>query len=331
MTDSPSLTKDLARGVQFHMEPTDDAELRVQAYDTADGHRAIYSAKHPRDWYTKQQTRRTIANTIVENVPDGVDSDEVRGALQDLFTDLDAKSEEVKKKLQPPDVAHVLNNTQAVKVYGGEDAQFLVDLKINGRETTIEFTAGEWANDSPGPLKTQYANAYYEVLELDADQWREIRQSWQEDLEEVSREEQTTEDMVAAQLLEKLRKRRVPVDEKSMVTNDVNAALWDAPSEERAEDDDRGRQIRTGEVPNDETVLWVRSQAVVSVLDDLGRGEEYTARLSRTLQEHSDIFASSTRHRIDGDRMYLYPFNPDALNVGFLDVHESDDSEEVEP
>lgn len=331
MSEAPSLTKQLVRGVEFHMEATDDADLRVQAYDTVDGRRAIYSAKHARDWFTKRQTRGTITNSIVENVPEGVDSDEVRNALEDLFTNLDAKSDEVKKKLQPPDVAHVLNNTEAVKVYGGEDAQFLVDLDVDGRETTLEFSAGEWSNDSPGPLKTQFANAYYTVLELDADQWREIRQSWQEQLKEVGREEQTTEDMVAAQVLEKLRKRRVPVDEKPMMSNDTNAALWDAPADERAEDDDRGRQIQTGGVPNDETVLWVRSQAVVAVLDDIGRGEEYTARLSRTLQEQSDIYASSSQHRIDGDRMYLYPFDPEALNVAFLDVHESDDGEEVEP
>ncbi|MGB9954677.1 hypothetical protein ACOZ4F_19985 [Haloarcula marismortui] len=332
MSDKPELERTLVRGVDFRMEPTDDAELRVQAYDTVDGRRAIYSATHARDWFTSRQTRATIRNNIVENVPDGVDSDGVRQALEDLFTQLDAKADEVKQKLQPPDVAHILNNTTAVRVFGGEDTRFFVDLEIDGRETTLDFSAGEWANDSPAPLKTQYANEYYGVLELDAEQWREIRRTWQDDLVEMGREEQTTEEMVAVQVLETLKKKVKPVDDTKPLKNDIHAALWDAPADERAEDDDRGRQITSADVPSDEPVLWVQSQAVVSALSDAGRDEDFVSNLSVTLREEGYSHSSSSRHRVNGDRTYFYPFVPSALNVGFMDVHEPDsDDEEVEP
>lgn len=305
------------------LEPVSDG-IRFQVQTTAgEGQRTKFSVITERDFFTSQQKRARITNNATEALPDTFDTGTVEDGLKEIYNKLDANAEKSLEQMQAPEVKKVLAAVEEVSAFRGDTTEFRVETKYDGHTATLTFTAGEWSSNSAHPLVEQWAGAYLETLGgLNAEKWETIRDSWEDDLTVVREAGQTTEEIVADQVIQQLKtKAWPPIAEKHYLPNEKTAAVYDEDG-----------KIANSELDEDDRVVWVRNGLVLDCLSDAGKGTDYSGQLSQTLQEKDQLLAPSSRHRIDGDRFTLYPFSAEALNVEWGDVVERDDEpDEVDP
>lgn len=90
-----------------------------------------------------------------------------------------ADSSTIDQTLRP-----LIENSGPMRVYDlgeGEDTIFEVDTAFNGREGTLEFTAGELTASSGAVLELKITNTFFDVVDVESEDWRTIREIWTAD------------------------------------------------------------------------------------------------------------------------------------------------------
>lgn len=80
-------------------------------------------------------------------------------------------------------VETILDATDRVVVYAdalGDDAVWKVTLTLNGITDSITITVDEIIRDDLQPLMVEILNTFYALMVLDADEWLEIRDAWED-------------------------------------------------------------------------------------------------------------------------------------------------------
>lgn len=71
------------------------------------------------------------------------------------------------------------NTKYPVRIYGdGDETTFEVDTVFSGRQGTLEFTAGEIGSGSKRVLRYKIANTFFEIVDVESEDWRNIRKIW---------------------------------------------------------------------------------------------------------------------------------------------------------
>lgn len=310
MTDSTTLP--LGGSTHFKLEPVHEGiKITVYSEDGAaeDVH---YSVTEPsRDFFTSEQKRRTLLNRVEESLPEHLDTDtaveKVRQLLNELAAGLD---EETKAGLQAPVVQELRRQTEEVVYIPDEDLRIIVRLRVDGREGELEFGPGEWNAQSPKPLRDRYLNEFYDRIELESEHWQDLTEYWHDQREIEQREALTKEEAIVEDTLKRLKMQqlRVYADRKHFAQPE---ATWSAFY-------DDGNELQDRNVPDEDPVVWVRSDTLRTILEDEGHGDGYISQLSQQLYSE-DVTYSKSRKK--GLVTRVYPFRPEEVGVEDPELH----------
>lgn len=304
-TMSESVQLPLKGGVQFELQPTSDGIEISLLEETDTGEEVHYSVTESRDFFQSEQKRRTIINRIEDSVPDFLDADTALEKVETLMSELNRGiSDEQEAKLQAPIVQELRSQTQDVVYIPDEELRIIVTLCVDGREGDLEFSAGQWNASSPKPLRDQYLTQFYERIEVEAEHWEDLTEYWHERRTVEEREALTKREQIYEDTLRRLQTQKLKVyDEKHHFT--APEATWNAFYDDDGVLDDT-------DIPDDDPVVWVRSDVLREILDDEGHGDGYIAQLSQTLREKGTTHTKSRKKNLV---TRVYPFKPAAVGV----------------
>jgi len=144
----------------------------------------------------------------------------------------------------------------------------------------------------------------YEKIELEAEHWNDLVDYWSDRKEIAEREELTQREQAAEDVLRRLRSSKLKVyDERERI--EAPESTWNAFYDDENE-------VEDAKVPDEKTVVWVRSDTVREILDDKGHGSGYVGELSHVLREKG---AMLTKSRKKGLVTRVYPFEPEAVGI----------------
>ncbi len=301
----------------FELTPSNTLAMEVQEdgvritvkEEGSDGERVSYSAVHGRDFFESSQKRKTIANEIEKN--SDVKASDTKDAFIQLCNRISGNdlSKDRKELFRTELTQQLLDETVSVDVYVSEETSIEVTLEKDGRKDSIEFTPGEWTTSSPARLSERYYNAFVERIEVSGEEWDDLVEEWEEMKTVAARETATTWDAIVERVVNTLKKRHVPHEDREAFKNDEKTTWY-----------------RDGE---DGPTLWVKSAFVADLLDDSGKTPEELSELSKQLSKR-DVTKGTTKKR-SGVR--AYPFDPEEIGVSENEVHTNsdDDGPEVEP
>lgn len=310
-------TEELADGyVTLEYEPIGGGQLRIAAYANDD---VLESGTYSTKIFGSTTLRGQFLNSVESSLEgrSGVDPGEVRSELKEWFAAMnEVDREEQAEKFLPAEIRQIIQGTNyPVKIHGGETTTWKVELTYAGRTRELEFTASEMVTNGAGALQEKIANQFFELIEIEKEDWEAIRERWHEESQVVNVVEETASDAIADRVLEKLGNTVKPVADREDMGNDV-AAAWYDPSNQTVYDD----------APADASIVWIQDSFLVDQLEAAGKNLEYKGQLIKDLIARGDIYGPRVRKKWAWNkRTKVYPFDPESLGVTADDVGGTDD------
>ncbi len=296
--------------------PREEGDLRVRFRDSEG--EVLWSSVYERGFWESRTKKGEIGNKLADNTSFAKAT--VKEELEIVWTDLTEHADEYENDLVSPTVDQLVENTQAVEVYGGESREIHVYVKAqpygtyaDGRVTDggasvrkLVFENSEWVKSDGDtqtpPIVEKYSNAFYEVLDISWQEWREdIRPVWEDQQEIMTDDQLSTADRIAMSVVRALRHRLDVHADRSKILNDAWNGWYDPNS------------------PHGE-VIWVPGDTLDEALDKHDKGTEYRSALSRALKGEGYTLGSRKQTTIQGDPVELYPFLPETVGIEDADV-----------
>ena len=321
------VTEEVTAGVEVEYEPIGGGEIRLIAmYGEEVLARGEY-AEAFRGSHRGRTNRGEFINNVKDSVGsiDGLDAEEIGSAFRRWFDELAEIAEEEELAFQPDHVRQIINGTQVpVEIHGGEETTWIVTLTYAGKTTDLEFTAGDMVGGGAGALEEKLANYFYELIEIQPEDWETIRDWWHDHSEVVTVVDETGRDAVADRFINRVADAVRPLGELEQIPTDPSGAWYDAEND-------------AGYAPaGDGPVLWVQSRFYADKLEAIGKQIEYKGQLTKDLIASGALYDSSVRRTWDGvfdRRTRLFPFDPRELGISEADIAPAsgDNTDEVEP
>lgn len=321
-------TDEIAAGVEVTVKPVGGAKVDLRA--RYDGN--LLASGEYAEVFRGSHRGRTNRGEFINNVTDslkeiaGIDADQIKTSLRNWFDEMAEIAEEEEMAFQPDHVREIVEGTEPpVEIHGGEDTTWVVTLTYAGRTAELEFTAGEMVGDGGASLEEKIANYYYELVDIEPEDWETIRDYWHDHSEVSAVVDETGRDAVVDRFLDRLTDGVRPLESIEQVPTDPSGAWYDA-------DNSAG----FADAPADGPILWVQSRYYADKLEAIGKQIEYKGQLTKDLINNGALYGSSVRRTWDGvfdRRERLFPFDPEELGIDPDDVAPApgDNTDEVEP
>lgn len=319
---SDEYREDLTSGVEIGYAAQPGKELKLTVYHDGE---PVHANTHPAKILTSSTLKGQFVNRTEEALEDRpVAEDTIASELRQWFAKMSDVQQEQKKKLLTDEVRRIIDGTEKVEVYAGDPTTWVVTLTYDGDIRELEFTTGEILTDSPGPLREAIANNFFEIVDIEDDDWAEIRQRWDEQKEIAQRDAETGLEAVATRVLDRMSEARQPVDEKAKLGNSPEAVWYD--------DENDGGLTDVGG-----PVAWVHDTFFVDKIDSTGQSIQKKGDITRVLNQNDVLLDVRKRRRWPNpqgrDRAQFYPFDPDALAIdpAVFEVDDADETGGVDP
>lgn len=301
---------DVGRGYTFALRFLEDSiRLRIEQQNNTDIH---YREDVTRDFFESRQKRSTVANEIAKETT--LDSDFVKARFRDVRQFV----ESVERRAMASDGKALLERTQDVRAYKTPE-ELTISVWLEAPDDSledgihrIEFNGAEFQANSAEPLKKKHFRAFLDRLRIADEDWTTIRNEWLGDVALEQSEALSEDDVIADRVVSVLASRissRVYDDPEPLANSDT-AALYEPADESKF----------------DEDIVWVQSVAIQQVLEreTSKQPAAYIGTLARTLLRQDITLDSSTRRRVAGERLTMYPFDADSLGIDKLAVQSTD-------
>ncbi|MGQ3723539.1 hypothetical protein [Natrialba aegyptia] len=304
-------THEIAGGVvAVTVEPIPGGKVKLTAEHNDE---VLESGEYKRNVFSKPTPRGSFLNSVEESLESksGVDASDIRRELKEWFAEMNELAKEEQEDLLPPEIQEILNGTQyPIEIYDGEPTTWKVTLEYAGRLRELEFTSSEMISDSGGALREKIANQFFELVEIQEEDWKAIRDRWQERTEVMHIADETANDAIAERVLEYISNNVMPVDDQDKLGNDVASAWYDS-----------GNSAGCDDAPPDADILWVQDSFFVDQLENAGKQIEYKGQLVKDLISRGELHGKKSRRRwIGSSRAKYWPFDPDSLGVDPEDI-----------
>lgn len=317
---------EIAGGVVVEFEPVGASKVKLRAsYDgeqLASGEYAEVFRNNDRGRTNRGEFKNNVADSV--EAVEGLAADDVKSAIRRWFEQIADMFEEEEIDIVSEEAEEIIHGTHTpVKIHGGEETTWEVELTYAGRKNTLEFTAAEMRG-GPGPLGDKIANYYFEIIEIEPEDWESIRDYWNDNSEVVAVVDETGRDAVAERFINKLNDAVRPLESLEQVPTEPAGAWYD-------EDNSGG----TPDAPAGEPVLWVQSRFVGDKVEAIGKQIEYKGQLTKDLINDGALYGSSIQRTWDGTfekRTRMFPFDPRELGIDEDDVSPApeDNTDEVD-
>lgn len=294
-----------------------DVELSVEYDDEP-----IEVGEYPRTVFKKPTPKGTFLNKVEDGLEskDGVDESDVRSAVNDWLTDFAELSDDQEKEMMTEEIRQIVDGTQSVQVYKGDPTTWNISLSLNGEKHTIEFATGEMTGNSGGPLVDKIMNEFAMMIEVESEDWQDLRDRWVDQQEVVYEQKESADDAVADRVLGFIGRELIPVEEQDRLGNEISIGWFDADNVAEYDGVDFG-----------ESILWLQDSFVVNQLNATSKSTEYKGQLVKSLISRGDLHGTTVRRHWasdDGSRDKFWPFDPAALNVTESDVRFTGDADD---
>jgi len=313
--------EEVAAGVELGYEPIGGGELRLRAvYDGDVLARGDY-AEVTRGTHRGRTNRGEFINNVKETAADvdGLDADDIGTALRKKFEEFIEQAEEEELTYQAGYVRDIIE----VEIHGGEETTWVVELTYAGKTAELEFSAAEMVGAGAASLEEKLANYFYQLEDIEPEDWETIRDYWDDHSEVVTVVDETGRDAVTERFVNKVADAVRPLADVEQMPNDPSGAWYDADNE-------------AGLDGTDGPILWVQSRFVSDKIDAIGKQLEYKPQLTKQLIAEEVLHAGNVRRTWNGafpSRARLYPFDPGELGIGEDEVAPAagDNTDEVDP
>lgn len=309
-----AFTEEIAGGVvTLEYEPVGGGEIRIAAY--ASNGDVLESGEYNTKIFGSATLRGQFLNSVEASLENrsGVDAAQARNELKEWFAAMnEVDQEEQAEKFLPDHVRRIIDGTEyPVEIHGGEPTTWNATVAFAGRTRELEFTASEMTGmGGAGALEDKIASKFFEIVDIEPEDWEAIRDRWDENSKVVSVVEESASDAVADRVLSKISNTLKPVPDREQMGNDV-AASWYDPTNETAYD----------AAGPEASIVWIQDDFLVDQLEAAGKNVEYKGQLVKNLINRGDVYGSRARKKWAWDkRTKLYPFDPAALGVTPDDV-----------
>jgi len=322
-----ALTEEIDAGVSVTVNPVGGAKVDLRARLDGELLASGEYAEVFRGNHRGRTNRGEFINNVVDSLEDSsVKGEKIRTQLRKWFDEMAEIAEEEWLAFQPDHVVEIVEGTQLpVEIHAGEETTWQVTLTYSGRTTDLEFTAAEMVGGGGASLEEKLANYYFEIVEIEKEDWELIRDYWQDNSEVVSVVDETGRDAVADRFINRLTDAVRPLEDLEQIPTDPSGAWYDGDNSAGCKD--------AGE---DDPVLWVQSRFYGDKLEAIGKQIEYKGQLTKDLISEGVLYGSSVRRTWDSvfdRRERLFPFDPRELGIDEDDVAPApgDNTDEVEP
>jgi hypothetical protein len=277
--------------------------LYVALYESKEQGRDLLYSDEVEQFFDRQQQRAAWRNRAIEHLPERLNGEEFERSFDRAIAkvlDSDEKRQKIKRS---PAVGTLLDRTEQVTVYPGDETVFRVALTHNGRTESIEFTPGEWTAPNPAPLREKFSSTFYKTIDLDKDAWVQLRNQW-EDEQVVREREGITGDRAIAELVRNDLNDTMDVyEEREAVARNDMAAWYDPDPDLDTETYDGG------------AVIWAPAQVVLHALSAAGESKDFLQTLSREWRDMGVLAGTSkvTTFGSRSSRCRAWPLNVGAL------------------
>lgn len=318
--------EEIAAGVELGYEPIGGGELRLRAvYDGDVLARGDY-AEVTRGTHRGRTNRGEFINNVKETAADvdGLDADDIGTALRKTFEEFIEQAEEEELTYQAGYVRDIIEGThEPVEIHGGEETTWVVELTYAGKTAELEFSAAEMVGAGAASLEEKLANYFYQLEDIQPEDWETIRDYWDDHSEVVTVVDETGRDAVTERFVNKVADAVRPLAEVEQMPNDPSGAWYDADNE-------------AGLEGTDGPILWVQSRFVSDKIEAIGKQLEYKPQLTKQLIAEDVLHAGNVRRTWNGafpSRARLYPFDPRELGIGEDEIAPpaGDNTDEVDP
>jgi len=317
---------DIAGGVELGFEPIGGGELRLRAVYGGDVLAKGDYAEVTRGSHRGRTNRGEFINNVKDTVAgvEGLDAGEIATALRQTFEEFTEQAEEEELAFQAEHVRDIIEGThEPVEIHGGEETTWVVDLTYAGKTAELEFSAAEMVGGGAASLEEKLANYFYQLEDIEPEDWETIRDYWDDHSEVVAVVDETGRDAVTERFVNKVSDAVRPLAEVKQMPNDPSGAWYDA-------DNEAGLDGTEG------PILWVQSRFVSDKIEAIGKQLEYKPQLTKQLIAEEVLHAGNVRRTWNGafpSRARLYPFDPRKLGIDEDEVAPpaGDNTDEVEP
>lgn len=312
--DQTGLTETLVGGsIEISVEPVQDAQVLICVKH---GGTLIERSEYPRDVFTARTPKGTFLNTVEDalDARPGIDASDARQEINQWLTEFGEVIEEEEEALLPAAARDIVDGTEyPVEVYAGDPATWHVTITYAGRRGEIEFTPGEMVSSGSGALEEKIANKFFEIVEIDPDDWEIIRDRWNQNKVVIDVGNLNPGDVIAERTLGYLKHAVIPVGDKDLLRNDPQAAWYDA-----------GNSAGYDGVDPDTDILWIQGECLGDQYESAGKKVETLGQLAKDLIRRGDMYGPSVRRRWGGERRKFYPFDPERVGIKRSDVAETE-------
>lgn len=322
-----SITREVCDDVEVTVTPQGGGEIKLTVtYNDA----VIESGDYPFEVFSKPWARGTFTNNVRDALEDkpGVAGDEVKQELTEWCAGMADMAQEEEAEMYPATIQEIVAGTESVEVYSGEPTTWRVTITFNGKTADIDFTAGEMVGNSGAPLREKIANEFYELVEVETEDWEHIRDQWRDRQQIALEGVESSEDAIADRIIDNIAEVVRPTMDRDKLNNDPGVVWYDETNESGYED-----------APADAEIVWVQDTLACDELEDSGKTLEWKGEFIKNLIQNDRMYGQTSRRRWtgkSGKRYKFWPFQPDALGIDKDDVSysgpaDADADQEVEP
>lgn len=318
--------EEIAGGVVVEFEPIGGAKVDLQARYEGDLLASGEYAEVFRNNDRGRTNRGEFKNKVVDSIEtiEGLDAEGVKTSLRRWFEQQAETAQEEEIAFVSEEARRIIEGTKPpVEIHGGEETTWKVELTYAGRTNTLEFTTGEMRG-GPAALGDKIANYYFELIELEPEDWESVRDYWNDHSEVVAVVNETGRDAVAERFVNKVKDAVRPLESLEQVPTEPSGAWYDPDNTGGSPD-----------APPEAPVLWVQSRFFGDKLEAIGKQIEYKGQLTKDLINEDVLYGSSIQRTWDGvfeKRTRMFPFDPRELGIDEDDVAPApeDNTDEVD-
>lgn len=307
----------ITESLSLHLEATDDGRVVVEFIERQGNDETpetLYYATKKRDFFTKDQTRKTVANEVAEKCVT-ISESEAKKAIVDEFQMLSAQATEAEHLFRSPTAEDIVDATGSVDVFVGDtETVYKVEFQKNGMRKTISFDHEQISGSSPRPLISAFSQYFLEKIRIEKEDWEYITDHWFEIAEKRHEENETEEEVIASRIFDKIRERVTPYNDQLALTRDDFNGFYEENS------------VR--DEVNGENVVWMKSTAISQAADDIP-GNITNQTLSPIFREKGLTHGPSAviKFTRNGETHHprCFPFDANALGIDPEFVQEIDD------
>jgi hypothetical protein len=212
------LEDDDAPDVELHLVPITGKKVQVAVEQN--GQRE-YKETLDRGFWSNGTKRGRVAGRV-KNATSGVEPDVLKEAVKDALTqaDLDSDTDEFEEQMRSPREQELRDRTLSVVCWPGEeDAEWSVTVRPPAESTEQEarkftFDSGQIHNADPGYFQSKHIAAFFEKIDIDAEEWANLTSHWLDVQETREREADPRKEAAVEQFMSKVEVMRVWAEEE---------------------------------------------------------------------------------------------------------------------